>query len=307
MKNKKNNKVKWVVALILAAPSIAFTQPDKYTPCLNYFSVGETTCQPIAATPVNQPTAQPTAQAQPTNPVDQYLANYGKPPREFVEFYLNPTPENALKWTQTYNNLMLRSQALSRSWAQAEQVYNRALQSGQITTSTAVSGLPPVTDLGIPLATDAQPQATPQQPQPTAQAAPQPRSQPLTIGAFNPAASGPTRLTYYFSANCPFCARLTPQLQALKQEMGDNLAITCVDVTPLSPTHRPSPENMQGKLNCSWRAAPEAEIQSANVRQTPTLLVQKPGQTEPTRIAGYLPPDQLRTYLQSPQPSGRIF
>ena len=47
------------------------------------------------------------------------------------------------------------------------------------------------------------------------------------------AARGPVEISYYFSAQCPFCAKFEPQLQSLIQQLGeDDVAVTCVDVTP---------------------------------------------------------------------------
>src|SRR4051812_972560 len=107
---------------LLLLPLVAHAQDTyngKYAPCVDYFTVGNSNCSPVASTPiiVQMPASAnatvAAASAPPKDAVTQYLDNYGKPPREFVEFYLNPTAENAMKWVATYNQMVQRSQSLS--------------------------------------------------------------------------------------------------------------------------------------------------------------------------------------------------
>ncbi|MBI1308548.1 MAG: thioredoxin fold domain-containing protein [Proteobacteria bacterium] len=292
--------------LLLAAPALAHAQfyGPKYTPCVDYYTVGQSPCQPLASTPLpqaqpRQQAAAPVAQPAPTpaDPVKDYLDNYGKPPKEFVEFYLNPTQENALKWVAAYNKMVARSQALSQSWTQADTLYQQ-LEAKGIDPSALLtsSSLPPVQPFpGLP-----QPPAQSsgvRQPSAPALASPAP-DQHLGAYAAAPAGTlgGPVHLTYYFSATCPYCAKTTPVISNLYNEMSGKLTLTCVDVTPLSNGSKPTPENIIGKLPCNWRTPSEEELADQNIQQTPTMLISR-GNQAPVRLSGYVPQDQLRSYI----------
>jgi thiol-disulfide isomerase/thioredoxin len=103
-------------------------------------------------------------------------------------------------------------------------------------------------------------------------------------------------LTYYFSQTCPYCARTTPDLAIISNENASKLAFTCVDVTPLGATNGPNESYITSKLPCKWRLPEEGEVEKEGIRQTPTLIIQKTGQS-PMRLSGYVPLTQLRTYF----------
>lgn len=302
-------------SLLVFLPAAAWAQTvdlqAKYTPCIDYYTVGESSCRPAASTPVYRPgqVQQPTLLSPPAAPqsftdpeqakVDKYLENYGKPPREFVEFYLNPTPENAVKWVAAYQQLVQRGKALSEAWNQADELY----QQGRVALPAAdENSLPPVTDFG-PLLQKA-PAANLQSSQIETQDAPRPQKTVATesIGAFSPespviSASKGVDVTYYFSATCPYCAQLTPQLADIYEKMPSKFAFTCVDVTPLGATTKPQKANIEGKLPCQWRLPRPQEIENMGIRQTPTLVIRRPGNPD-VRLSGYVPPVQLLPYLQ---------
>lgn len=267
--------------------------------CIDYFTVGESKCQPAASTPVQAPPKAGQAQLlapadapKAESDVDKYLENYGKPPREFVEFYLNPTTDNAQKWVGAYQQMLQKGQDMSKSWSNAEQLY--AKSSG---------GAAAVNNTGSPA------QAAMPDSQPVSQsvALPAAAPAPVSIGAFSGVAGGASlgglagagssyNLTYYFSQVCPYCARMTPDLAVLSKEKEGKLALTCVDVTPEGPQSHPEPTYITGKLPCKWRLPEAGEIDSQEVRQTPTLLIQKDGGA-PLRLSGYVPLAQLRQYF----------
>lgn len=319
-------KITNALALLLPTllPAMAhaqnYTYSGKYSPCVDYYTVGSSPCQPIASTPIviNMPAPQNAAQAvaapqPPKDEVAKYLENYGKPPREFVEFYLNPSPENAMKWVATYNSMVQRSQALSRSWTQADAMYEDAVAKGLDPNTLVANKLPGVTNFNVPLSamhTEALAQAADaraaQTAKPTATFAPQPSEVRLGAFADNTGAAdaaGKVHLTYYFSDTCPYCAKMTPELASIFNNMNGKLTLTCVDVTPLSATHRPSPDNIAGKLPCNWRTPNEDEVETANIQQTPTMLISR-GSGKPLRLSGYVPMATMMGYLTgAPSPA----
>ena len=266
----------------------------KDKPCLNYYTVGESNCRPSASTPVagasERSAPMPTRQNEQTA-VDKYLSEYGKPPREFVEFYLNPTPENATKWVAAYQQILQKGQDMSKAWSEADQLYKAGLQSPE-----------PVSQAPASFAPEPMLQTMPQAPaQPLSQAA------PASFGGIAdridhvknaPSGIAPnqTSLTYYYSQTGPYCVRMTPDLAILSREMSSKLAFTCVDVTPVGPDIRPNQSYITSKLPCEWRLPEQGEVDREGVRQTPTLVIQKPGAAK-VRLSGYVPLTQLRTYF----------
>jgi protein-disulfide isomerase len=302
-----------LTALVLA-PAYGVAQ-DKYTTCVNYYTSGDATCP---AAPSNAllvpsqvtntaprllaPAADSTPPADPMEAqVDKYLENYGKPPREFVEFYLNPTQENAMKWVATYQQMLKRGQALSQNWNQADELYS---QGGYGNISNSISSLPPVPTLPgtvsgpASLAPATVPQVSQQPDSPPASAS--------SIGAFASTAASPVSdiggvpvpvtLSYYFSATCPYCEKMTPELNEIENKMKSELKLTCIDLTPLGPTVRADPANIASKLGCQWRMPQEGEVEKLNIQQTPTLLIQR-GSEAPVRLSGYVPQAQLESYI----------
>ncbi len=265
--------------------------------CIDFYAVGESKCDPA---PKAQPEASgapqlivPAAEKTEQQKVDEYLENYGKPPREFVEFYMNPTPENAKKWVKAYQGALQKSQSLSQMWEDAERLY------GQQGAAPALRR-PTVT---VPATTSQPGASTSSQPAlPSAQL-----SQQGNFGAFNGVApvvpangvlpqDRGLKLTYYFSQTCPFCARMTPELSILTSKYSGKLEFTCVDVTPFSGAAAPNPAYLRDKLACQWRLPEGDELQREGVTQTPTLLVQ-PGGKPQVKLSGYMSQEQLQPYF----------
>lgn len=163
----------FLAGLAGASPALAVSEEAKAVqPCLNYWQKGDSS---VCATQPEQPTRKPTLAASPTVPsptavaaapdpsssldgrIDKFLADYGKPPREFVAFYLEPTPENAVKWVETYQQLLDRPQQLAYVWTQAETLYAQAQRTKQgqgvppSQPTFNASPLTPVQDFGIPV------------------------------------------------------------------------------------------------------------------------------------------------------------
>lgn len=347
----------WTVAAVCLLPAVAFagvalvrtpdpapvdtkpaTDPAAYQPCLDYYQVGPSSkCQPPAPKQKAQPAAAPTPTptvvaappAQPVSPtkskqdeaIDKFQEQYGKPPREFVAFYLNPTPENATKWVHTYQELLNRSTQLAIAWTQAETLYQNALNKGVPASKFASTTLPAVPDYGIPVPgfTD-NPAFYPgrQAPgAPIAQAGIQgfggQAAVPQLAALTNPASvaaglvtmpqqkavnAGPIELRYYFSAECPYCQKFEPEFAGLLKEMGNKLSTVCIDVTPYSgPGTGPSQSHVADRLDCAWRTLEPGEEDQFGVKQTPTLIIRRAGASAFERIGGYVPAASLKSYL----------
>lgn len=262
---------------------------DKY--CLDYFTVGDSKCQAKDSTPVSRQSAPTTKTPQlvsPPNDVDNFLANYGKPPREFVEFYLHPTSENAAKWAAAYQQIVQKGKDISKAWNQADQL-NQSTTSSQLPAQPSLGGNP------APLAP-----AVAQQPAPAAPALSSfgglaAANLPLATGAGG-VRTTPTSLTYYFSQVCPYCARTTPDLAVISKNKESTLTFTCVDVTPVGAQSRPDEAFITSKLPCKWRLPEEGEVEKQDIRLTPTLIIQREG-SAPVRLSGYVPLAQLRQYF----------
>lgn len=257
--------------------------------------------------------------------IDDFLENHGKPPREFVAFHLEPTLENALKWVYAYNQLQQRNIELTRAWTQAEQIYERAQGEGQDMTVLAAAPLMEVPDFGIPVPNlqlpgpsvppQLVPYPGPQQaagttggfgvqqvaglnittPQATALTAGQRnlgRRQQITDGRIG-GSLDTIKVDYYFSAECPYCAKFEPEFQQIVQEMGPRLDVTCVDVTPSGA----AAENIFGKVDCAWRPAYPGELQRVGVRTTPSLIINRGPDRPLERVSGYVEGAKLKTYL----------
>lgn len=64
--------------------------------------------------------------------IDVFLAGYGKPPREFAAFHLDPTLENAVRWVKKFNTEHERTMKIAVSWKQADQLYRQYKATGEI-------------------------------------------------------------------------------------------------------------------------------------------------------------------------------
>ena len=468
---KKTTAFLWILAIfggLLSFYGTAHAQPEER--CLNYWSVGMSGCdgktapknaapapkvvvpeeeEPAPQTrekkePIEQPfqEAQKQREQQEQEPqesaeepmderIDDFLENYGKPPKEFVAFNLDPTLENALRWAKKYNEMIERSRKLSAAWSQAQAVYKMYEDRGaQPPTPEFLDPMPDVPDYGLPLSpafADAfAPPPMPQMgqgeagfgafkggaqnpnitlPKSAQKAAPTSQGKgflsdderrqnleriladaqrragegesgntvkELRIGAFqeeektaaptsaqrgaqdlsaaeteqlaralqqlqqqqaqggglggggpgaigaggmgagapglgqNPmaapggmpgaspgaappagqapaAAGGPIQVSYYFSAECPYCERFKPHLRRLVNNHSDKLDLTCVDMTPSGQ----KPANTDG-LDCQWRPLEAGEMQTFGVDSTPTLIINRGGGSQLERLAGYV-------------------
>lgn len=327
-----------------------------YEPCLDYYAPGMSGCTSKPPTPKQPPVPSPTAvvnapvsatisttvAAKPRSEmtldekIDEFLKDQGKPPREFIAFYLDPTPENALRWAYKFQELQKRNYQITEAWTQAEQLVAQAQARGQNVSVLASETLPPVRaltspipdwnglsgeglmgNLALPVApTGMEGLAGMGNPLGNLSQAMNPLGQSggsLTIAgiAVNPPANTTAApvikpvaedsfyITYYFSTDCPFCRKFQPEFVQLKNELGDRLEIGCVDV---SPPGAPQSLELEVQLGCSVRKPQPDEIVKMGLKTTPTLLVRRGNAMQLERINGYVPGDKLKTWLLTGQP-----
>lgn len=300
-------------------------------PCLDYWAVGEAgKCaepkpepkpepQPLPPSPtVVQAPPPTTVSTTQDKKIDEFIANHGKPPREFVAFYLDPTPENAVAWVAKYNELLQRGQDITIAWAQAETLYKNALNQGVAPGVLNPTAYAPVPDYGIPVPGFNTPPymqlisgsavANPIVPAALTQTPPQatlPQTVETPTGLIKPVSTAvtqigtgkPLEVSYYFSAICPYCKKFEPGFATLMEELKGRVSLTCVDVTPEMSGHIKSPENISNRLPCTWRPASDEELSRLNIRQTPSLVVNR-GDDKPLElVSGYVEPGMLKNYL----------
>jgi hypothetical protein len=291
-----------IMAFLIAQIGVVSAQQKPTVNCINYYQKGTSTCNisatnsllvpmstmPQAAAQQLQNTPQTTASL--LTPTDKFLANYGKPPEEFVDFYLNPTPENARRWASTYQQMQQKSREVALAWASAEQALAESEREPVDTDKRSDSAL---LDTAVPvqgIVNQDNGWSLRSAPSPSMVSPVFPRSNQRNL------AEQTISLTYYFSANCPFCKRQNIDLKAISDKIKQKSVFTCVDITPLSATYKPDPANIDG-LPCTWRTANDAEITQEQIRQTPTFKVERSG-LPPETLAGYQSPAVLEGLLR---------
>lgn len=323
--------------LFLIFSFIAFNVQAEET-CLDYFKVGTSACgsaKQVKEDAIKQPvlpvvqdvTVTGVVQAAPPKlsdedklevKVDKFLENYGKPPREYVRFNLNPTLENALIWAQKFEEMNARTQQVSDAWGQAQDIlkqrrdqglelpeYERQLevpkdytkigneeQSKWLPLPTEENQPPALgffgggddTDTGIRVGSEGLKN----------------RVTPLSSGSLGGAVEqeladkGPVEISYYFSAQCPYCKKFEPQLQSLIKELGkSHVNVTCVDVTPANRTEK----NIYGKVDCKWRSVAGGEMNLLGIQSTPTLIIDKKDGSDLRKVEGLVDIPQLKRFL----------
>ena len=117
---------------------------------------------------------------------------------------------------------------------------------------------------------------------------------PAPAAANQYAATGqPLHISYYFSAECPFCKKFMPGFKTVLAELGDRARVTCVDMTPSGQ----KAENITGTLNCDWRPLMPGEKDAYGISATPTLIVDRGQGGALERLSGYVDEEKLRNYL----------
>jgi len=263
-----------LVVLLLACPLLAQANTER---CLDYWTVGESGCEPVPATSPTVPHQEPQVVSAPTleQRVQRFMDDYDKPPREFVAFHLEPTLDNALAWVEKYNEMTERNVQLSRAWRQAQQIHGQAQAAGVAITST-FTPLPQVPDFrelapaplrdGITSATEASRLAEGDAVNPLR------RTQPVVggrVGALRE--EDKIEVRYYFNAESVHDQQFKPQLAQALRALGDVVSAVCIDVTPAGPN-----ASYVADIPCTHRALLPGEATILNLQGTPTTLVNAP-------------------------------
>lgn len=265
---------------LFSGGSVFADTSGRYVNCMDYSTVGSGLCRP------DDPVPEAPARNQPkVDPVKEFLENHGKPPREFVEFYLNPTPENAQKWNQSFREQQMKVSQVAAAWQNAMRGDTPSQTSGQSTGSN--TGLLQNQRVNEPV--------SPQTPSPAPAARPE-SSKVTRLGAFATSAEQGGWVTYYFSVSDPLSARMSEDFKGVIPNLKSKYRFTCVDLTPLSDKVQAQPSN-RGALPCDWRLPRSGELETYKIQQTPVILIQRTNQP-PELIKGVIKPDRLRKLLQ---------
>jgi len=278
-------------ALVLSSTAHAQT-------CLDYRTEGTSQCKAMPPLKDQRPMEEQ---------VQEYWKTYDKPPREFVEFNLNPTLENALKWAIKQRKLDKRAKEVSAAWIQAQTILDQMEKNGEPLPQLK-NDLPDIPDYGV---------ALPEGYEGLGDHLPSQKQQKIIkknkshsffrrdAGFFNPASGkvenitkGPQQkinVSYYFSADCPYCKKFEPGFQSVIKEMGDMISVTCVDMSPSGQ----KPENIMNKVDCLWRPIADGEQQQMRVTSTPTLLVDRGIKGKALeKVSGNMDVNKLRKFLK---------
>ncbi len=261
--------------------------------CISYTSEGLSGCmdnkpaveqeEPLVDTPQEEEMAaqEPQANEMDTK-VQEFYDTYDKPPREFAEWTVDPTVENAVRWARKYDEMMTRNKKMAAAWSAAQKIYKQTKeQGGELPELT--NPLPPIPDYpGLVPPKDPFPAAQKSTPYSrTSDAISFERNKISASGSLTPieafpaekksaGAQGPLQVSYYFSNVCPFCKKFEPELRlAMERLSRADVNLTCVDTSPKERKE----ENIKGIVDCTWRPLLPGELEAFGVRSTPTLMI----------------------------------
>lgn len=295
------------------APALSWAQADVKPRCIDYTSVGMSSCKQVVSEQktVSETVSIPAPVVEFERPnkavsktlddrIDEFLENHGKPPREFVAFSLEPTLENALIWAKKNREIIERNQKLTDAWNQAQTILDAREQGGG-----PVPALPeelmPVPDFTpiIQREVEGQPQkaAKPLTPQ-ALSASNLNRTQSVVGGRIGGSVSSlggqePISISYYFSAECPYCKKFESEIKSVIKDMKDKVSVTCVDMTPSGQ----AAENVLGKIDCAWRPLQVGEMEKMGIQSTPSLIIDRHQGGSLERVTGFVDAKSLKDYL----------
>lgn len=298
-------------------PLGSFAQNLQKPRCIDYTSIGMSSCKEhveeaaISSTTVVTPPAvvefqKPSKDVSKTldERIDDFLENHGKPPREFVAFSLEPTLENALIWAQKNKEIIARNKQLADAWNQAQLILDARQKVG--------AEVPPLPEELMPVP-DFKPVAQSEiealAPYLSKQSG---DSANLRLGAAGnltnnqsvvggrigggfdiQAKDQPISISYYFSAECPYCKKFEGELKSVMKDMKGRLEVTCVDMTPSGQAEA----NVLGKIDCAWRPLEVGEMERMGIKSTPSLIVDRHQGGAVERVTGFVDAKSLKDYL----------
>jgi hypothetical protein len=142
---------KMIVALsVMAASNFVVDNVQAQGVCLDYWIKGPAACKTKKpekkqkifinaksikgdATVVQKDEERVQYEAALNKRIDKFLANYGKPPREFVAFHLDPSLENAVRWAKKFREETERTSKIAVAWKQAEALFQEYRDTGTVT------------------------------------------------------------------------------------------------------------------------------------------------------------------------------
>ena len=333
-------KIQSIKLFALSAAVLGFSS-EANAICLDYWIKGPSACKPEAqektvvikgGTNLNLNIEKDAARIEYEDnlnlQIDKFIEGYGKPPREFVAFHLDPTLENAVRWVKKFEDDYDRTRKIAIAWKQADKLFKEYKETGTLKLSPESgvterdiqyvlkaleerpSDLKPVKGFSKDLEGDWETKVlntdyskleyknepysqaldnfTQTKAAPKQAAKKQEDNKPVK-GTEN------LEISYYFSAKCPYCVKFKPQLQKAINDYGkDKVKLTCVDMTP----GKQSPDNIGGGLECKWRPILAGEAKQYGVKSTPSLLVKRSGTNTLDLIENYYSSEVLYKYFK---------
>lgn len=327
-----------LMVALFAAPQPAFAR------CLDYWAIGPSGCsgkepekkevkkkkkaapeeevaeeEPEEEVAEEEMTEEEKKEAKLEQDIEKFYNRHGKPPEEFVRFYMDPSPQNALAWVKKYNESIQRSRQLAAAWTQAQQIYNNFDEQGLELPPELLpeyvresdEKLPPVQDLGLELPPGLD-DVFGKKPEQQSVAPSEDTASAIgglggdrvqTLGEDRRIGGGPVeeagedliKISYYFSAKCPYCKKFEPGLSKVMKDMKGKLEVTCVDMTPGGQTA----ENVHEGINCQWRPLLPGEKNAMGVDATPTIIVDRGPEKPLERLSGFVDERKLRDYIEN--------
>ena len=335
----------YMIALLLLAAVFMAVPQSAHAICLDYWAVGPSGCngkQPAKEEKKAEKKKKPTEEvveeetgeeevaeeeemteeekkeAQLQQDIEKFYTRHGKPPEEFVRFYMDPSPQNALAWVKKYNESIQRSRQLAAAWTQAQQIYNDFDEKGMQLPPELLPEyarnpeheLPPVQDLGLELPPglddvfgkkEAGQSAIPSDDTASAIGGLD-GSRTVELGENRSIGGAPAeeaedliKVSYYFSAQCPYCKKFETGLSRVIKEMGNKMQVTCVDMTPSGQ----NAENVHEGIKCQWRPLLPGEKDAMGVSATPTIIVDRGPDKPLERLSGFVEEGKLRDYVKN--------
>ena len=300
--------------------------------CISYTSEGISGCMDNnpyieedepKTTPLPQVLQQPETVTQPAQPqqpmktemdlkVEEFYNTYDKPPREFAEWTVDPTVENALRWARKYDEMMTRNKKMAEAWSAVQRIYKQTKEQGGDLPELS-KPLPPIPEYpGLTPPPGSRPSGVAQKPDNpysrTSDAISFARENIASNGSLTPisafsnggagniTAQGPIEISYYFSNVCPFCKKFEPELRvAMSRFSSAEVELTCVDTSPKEQKE----ENIKGIIDCKWRPLLPGELEAFGVKSTPTLLISTDPNKPLVKREGVLVATELEMLLKN--------
>jgi hypothetical protein len=313
-----------LIATAVAVPAVLFAQAPSNKSCLSYWSVGDSACDgepqqeqdvprsSLAASPLpprqlavpQPPVPHPSAPVQSLDKrVDGYLKDYGKPPREFVAFNLEPTIENAMRWVRKYEEMLKRERDVANSWEQASVIYGqmtpdeRAEILGEDPNEPSVPSFDEVElSSGRVFTANVNTQNEVEIEAEEQQASVQKLKRVNSVGPGGRLTSATAEIlevSYYYSGECQACAKFESNLRDALLGYVGQVELQCIDTAGGNQASA-----LQTRLDCEPRPALPGELSFLKIKAVPSAVISAPSKEEPTVLRGYATYERLQKVLK---------